>query len=161
MAKLKSSLYAYFVNTGTVAAPVWASLGKGVTSLPKSMNPQKTTETYVNEDAANTSVDSYQVSLAVAFSVWDSTSAPAHAYFQGLKDDLAVAADAETEVLEIDLNTTSPYTSKKYSAVASITDHTLTGGSAQTMSATLDYNGAPTSGTTVITAGVPVFTAAS
>ena len=34
---------AYFINTGTVEAPVWAPLGKGVTSLPLAYNPQKTT----------------------------------------------------------------------------------------------------------------------
>jgi hypothetical protein len=161
MAKKKSSLRTYFVNTGTTASPTWASLGKGITSLAVDYGAQTTTETYVNEDAANTSVDSYQASAALDITLWDATSAPAHAYIEGLRDDMATGADAETEILEIDLTTTSPYTAFVHSAVIAIGTHTMTGGSPQTLSATVYYNGAPETGTAVITAGVPVFTAAS
>ena len=159
MAKIKSSLRAYFINTGTVASPTWAALGKGITSLAVDYGAQTTTETYVNEDAANTSVDSYQASAALDITLWDSTTAPAHAYLEGLRDGMKTGADAETEILEVDLTTTSPYASFLHSAVVAIGTHTMTGGSPQTLSATVYYNGAPTTGTTVITAGVPVFTA--
>lgn len=161
MAKKKSSLRTYFVNTGTAAIPVWASLGKGITSLAVDYGAQTTTETYVNEDAANTSVDSYQASAALDITLWDATSAPAHAYIEEMRDTMATGADAETEILEIDLTTTSPYTAFLHSATIAVGTHTMTGGSPQTLSATVYYNGAPVVGTADVTSGVPMFTEVS
>ncbi|MCK9577103.1 MAG: hypothetical protein M0R51_14460, partial [Clostridia bacterium] len=71
---------------------------------------------------------------------------------------MATGADAESEILEVDLTSTSPYSSFLHSSVVAIGTHTMTGGSPQTLSGTVYYNGAPTIGTTVITDGVPVFT---
>lgn len=161
MAKKKSSLMAYFINTGTVAEPVWASLGKGVTSMPLAYNPQTTTETYINEDNATTSVDAYQVSAGIDVALWDSTSAPAHAFLEGLRTGRVVGSGAETEILEVDLSTTSPYTAQKSSAVVAVNTFTVEGGKPQTLSVSIYFNGDPTDGTTVITDGAPVFTAAS
>jgi len=160
MAKKKSSLMAYFINTGTSATPVWAPLGKGVTKLDMAYNPQVTTETYVNEDNATTSVDSYQVSAGLDVTLWDSTSAPAHAYLEELRVSRAVGADAETDILEVDLSTTSPYTAQRSSAVVAIDTFTIEGGKPQQLSCTIYENGDPIDGTVVITGGVPVFTAA-
>ena len=160
MAKKKSSLRAYFINTGTTESPTWASLGKGITSLAVDYGAQTTTETYVDEDAATTSVDSYQVSAALDVTLWDATSAPAHEYLEGLRDSMATGADAETEILEIDLTTTSPYKAFRHNAVVAVGTHTMTGGSPQTLSATVYYNGAPETGTAVITGGTPAFTPA-
>jgi len=161
MAKLKSPLMAYFINTGSSGSPDWATLGKGITSLPFAMNPQTTTETYINEDNANTSVDSYQASIALDITLWDASTAPAHAYLKNLRDTFAVAADAETEILEIDLNTTSPYTARLYSVAVAPDTYTLTGGSPQTLSVTIYVNGSPTVGTATIAAGTPTFTPTS
>ncbi|MEM5781255.1 MAG: hypothetical protein AAGU02_08900, partial [Lawsonibacter sp.] len=72
---------------------------------------QVTTETYVNEDSATTSVDSYQASAGLDVTLWDETSAPAHAYLEELRDNMATGADAETEILEVDLTAASPYPS--------------------------------------------------
>ena len=160
MAKKKSSLMAYFINTGTAAVPVWAPLGKGVTSLPLAYNPQKSTETYIDEDNATTSVDSYQVSAGLDITLWDSTSAPAHAYLEKKRTDRAVGADAETQILEVDLSTVSPHAAELNNAVVAIDTFTVEGGKPQQLSVTIDYNGDPTKGTVVVTAGVPVFTAA-
>lgn len=159
MAKKKSSLMAYFINTGTVAAPVWASLGKGITSLPLAYNPQKDTETYITEDNATTSVDSYQVSAGIDVSLWDATSAPAHAFLEEMRRDRAVGSDAETEILEVDLSTTSPYTAQKSTAAVAVDTFTVEGGKPQKLSVTIYFNGDPANGTVVITDGAPVFTA--
>lgn len=159
MAKKKSSLMAYFLNIGSVASPNWAPLGKGVTSLPVAYNPQTTTETYVNEDNATTSVDSYQVSIGLDIALWDATSAPAHAYLEQLRRSRAVGSDAEVEILEVDLSTASPYTAQKNSAVVATDTFTVEGGKPQTLSDTFYYNGNPTNGTVTITNGIPAFTA--
>ena len=159
MPKKKSSLMAYFINTAALPSRVWAPLGKGVTTLPLAYNPQVTVETYVNEDNAAASVDSYQVQAGIDVALWDSTSAPAHAFLESKRVARAVGADAETEILEVDLNGSSPFRAELNSAVLSIENFTIEGGKPQQLSVTLNFNGDPVPGTVVITDGVPVFTA--
>jgi methionine-rich copper-binding protein CopC len=158
MAKLKSSLNAYFINIGTVASPTWARLGKGVTSIPVSYNPQVTTENYVDADNAESSVDSYQVSSAIDVSLHDAEAAPAHAYLEELRTTRAVGDDAETQILEIDISGDSPYPAQLNNAVVAVDTFTIEGGKPQQLSVTIYYNGDPTEGTAVVTDGVPVFT---
>ena len=93
--------------------------------------------------------------------MWDSTSAPAHAYLEGLRTDRAVQGDAETQILEVDLSAASPHPAELNNAVVAIDTFTVEGGKPQQLSVTIDYNGDPTKGTVVVTAGVPVFTAAA
>lgn len=159
MGKKKSSLMAYFLNIGTLAVPNWASLGKGVVSLPLAYNPQVTTETYINEDNATNSVDSYQVSAGIDVALWDATNAPAHAYLETLRKLRAIGSDAEVQVLEVDLSTPSPYASQLNNAVIAIENFTVEGGKPQQLSSTIYYNGDPVQGTVVITNGTPAFTA--
>lgn len=156
--KKKSSLMAYFLNIGTPASPNWAPLGKGVVSLPIAYNPQTTTETYINEDNATTSVDSYQVSAGIDVALWDAVSAPAHAFLENLRKTRAVGSSAEVEVLEVDLSTNSPYASQKNAGVIAIDTFTVEGGKGQQLSQTIYFNGDPTSGTTTISNGTPAFT---
>lgn len=160
MAKKKSSLMAYFLNIGTPAVPNWASLGKGVMSLPLAYNPQVTTETYINEDNATTSVDSYQISAGIDVALWDAASAPAHSFLENLRKIRAVGADAEVEILEVDLSTTSPYGAQKNSGVIATDTFTVEGGKPQQMAVTIYYNGDPVDGTVTLEAGVPSFSAA-
>lgn len=159
MAKKKSSLMAYFINIGTTGSPNWASLGKGVASLPLAYNPQVTTETYIDEDNATTSVDSYQVSAGIDVALWDAVSAPAHAFLENLRRLRAVGSDAEVEILEVDLSTSSPYTAQKNSGVIAIDTFTVEGGKPQQLSQTIYFNGDPVDGTVTIAAGVPTFVA--
>lgn len=65
MGKVKRSQFRTFINTGTVLAPVWALLGKGITESAVAANPQVTTEQYVSDDEPTTDIDSYQRSLPV------------------------------------------------------------------------------------------------
>lgn len=160
MGKKASSLMAYFINTGTTAVPVWSKLGKGVTSLPLEYGAQVTTETYIDDENAVTSVDSYQVSAGIDISLFDDTTAPAHAYLEDLRKSRATGAAAETEILEVDLSTTSPYTAQKNSAVVALGTFTVEGGKPQVLNVTIYYNGAPVDGTVAISGGVPTFTAA-
>jgi hypothetical protein len=157
--KKKSSAVAYFINTGTTAAPVWAKLGKGVTSLPIDYGAQTTTEAYIDEDNATTSVDSYQVSAGIDVAIWEENAA--HAYLEKLRKDRAVGTAAETQILEVfDITGTSPYAAQLNNAAIALGTFTVEGGKPQTLSVTIYFNDDPTDGTVVITAGVPVFTAA-
>lgn len=158
MPKKKSSLMAYFLNIGTVGAPNFASLGKGISSLPIAYNPQVTTETYITEDNATSSVDSYQVSAGIDVALWDSVSAPAHAYMETIRRTRAVGPNCESQILEIDISGASPYPATLNNAVIALDTFTIEGGKPQQLSQTIHYNGDPVQGTATITNGVVAFT---
>ena len=57
MEKIKRSLFAAFINTAPgEEAPNWAKMGKGITSQKISYNPTVTTEQYIDEDNAYSTV---------------------------------------------------------------------------------------------------------
>lgn len=161
MGKIKSSLMAYFLNIGTIGSPNWAPLGKGVAQIPLAYNPQVTTETYVTEDNATSSVDGYQVNAGLTVTKWDSTNAPAHAFIENLRKTRAVGAAAEAQVLEVDISGGSPYPATLNNAVMAIDGLTLEGGKPQVLGTTLYFNGDPTQGTATVTNGTPAFTPAA
>jgi hypothetical protein len=159
MPKKKSSLMVFFLDIGTVGSPNWAPLGKGVSQLPLAYNPQVTTETYVTEDNATSSIDSYQVNTGLSITLWDAVSAPAHAYIENLRKTRAVGSNAECQVLEVDISGSSPYPATLNNAVLAIDNFNLEGGKPQQLGTTLYFNGDPTQGTCTIANGVPAFTA--
>ena len=60
MEKIKRSLFATFINTTPGGGEAtWAKMGKGITAQNLSYNPNVTTEQYIDEDNATSSVDSY------------------------------------------------------------------------------------------------------
>ena len=54
--KIKRSLLATFLNTGTSESPTWSLIGDGVTEQTINYNPQTTDETYINQDSGDTDV---------------------------------------------------------------------------------------------------------
>lgn len=75
MAEQNMSKFAYFINTTPSAtAPTYKRLGSGVITAKMAYGPQKTTETYINEDTAHTTVDSYQPNLPITMKVYPGDS---------------------------------------------------------------------------------------
>lgn len=62
--KIKRSLLATFLNTGTAETPVWSLIGDGVTEQTISYNPQTSDETYINQDSGETDVESYKPTIS-------------------------------------------------------------------------------------------------
>lgn len=71
MSEQKRSKLAHFVNTTPSATvPTYKRVGNGVTTGTMNYNPQTTTETYIHEDVAHTTVDSYQPNLPLEQTVY-------------------------------------------------------------------------------------------
>lgn len=154
--KIKRSQIAAFLNTGTSNSPVWSLIGRGVTSQTISYNPQTTTEQYIHEDNATTSVDSYQVNISTPQTAY--AGDPVFDYVDGLRQRRAIGTDAETEILIVYLYTSSPYKAEKCRATIQIDDFGGDGGASVVLNYTINLNGDPEFGTVVITDGKPVFT---
>ena len=158
MEKIKRSLFATFINTtpgdGT---PTWAKMGKGITSQNVSYNPNVTTEQYIDEDNAYSSVDSYAPSLDGTQTCYKGEAV--FTYIDGLRQKRAVGADLETEVLFVYLydGTENAYKAEKNACVIQLGEFGGEGGGSVQLTYTIGLNGDPEQGAATITDGKVAF----
>lgn len=158
--KVKRSDFASFLNVGTVEAPVWARMGKGITSQQISYNPQTTSETFINEDSATTTLDSYAPTMNTPQTAYAGDKV--FDYVDDLRQRRAVGADCETEILLVYIYDAegSAYAAEKQKVAIQIDDFGGDGGASNVINYTLNFVGESTKGTCAIADGTPTFTSA-
>ena len=124
-------------------------------------NPQTTTETYIVNDNATSTLDSYQIAFdgemkcAKGDAVFD--------YIDGLRYNVAVGDDAVSEVVLVDTYQTKGssggYRAQKFACTVSVNSFGGDGGQTPTISFNIAVNGDPVQGTATISAGTCTFTA--
>ena len=158
MEKIKRSLFATFINTTPGdGEPTWAKMGKGITSQKISYNPTVTTEQYIDEDNAYSSVDSYAPSLDGTQTCYKGE--PVFEYIEALRQKRAVGNDLETEVLFVYLydGTENAYKAEKNACVIQLGDYGGDGGGSVQLTYTIGLNGDPEQGTATIAEGKVTF----
>ena len=158
MEKIKRSLFATFINTTPGETENWVRMGKGITSQNISYNPNVTTEQYIDEDNAYSSVDSYAPSLDGAQTCYKGE--PVFEYIDGLRQNRAVGSDLETEVLFVYMyaGEATAYKAEKNKCVIQLGEYGGDGGGNVTMTYTIGLNGDPEVGTATVTSGKVTFT---
>lgn len=135
-----------------------ALVGNGMTSGSYSYEANETNETYIVNDNATTTIDSYAVSLdgemkcIYGDEVYD--------YINGLRYKLATGTDAESTVLLIDKydkNTDNSFKAQKFNCSISISSYGGDGGATPTIGFKINVNGDPINGSVTMTSGKPVF----
>ena len=161
MEKIKRSLFATFINTSPGETENWVRMGKGITSQNISYNPNVTTEQYIDEDNAYSSVDSYAPSLDGTQTCYKGE--PVFEYIDGLRQQRAVGAALETDVLFVYMyaGATGSFKAEKNKCVIQLGEYGGDGGGNVTMTYTIGLNGDPTFGTASVTGGTVKFTAAT
>ena len=160
MEKIKRSLFATFINTTPGGGEAtWARMGKGITSQNISYNPNVTTEQYIDEDNAYSSVDSYAPSLDGTQTCYKGE--PVFTYIDSLRQNRAVGAKLETEVLFVYLydGAESAYKAEKNACVIQLGEYGGDGGGNVQLSYTIGLNGNPVVGTAAIANSSVTFTA--
>ena len=146
-------------GTGT---PTWGLVGNGMTSGSYSYEAAETSETYIVDDNATTTIDSYSISLdgemkcLFGDEVYD--------YINGLRYNLAVGSDAVTEVLLVDkydVSESGAYKAQKFNCSVSVSSYGGDGGTTPTIGFKINVNGTPTNGTVTLADGNPTFVAAA
>ena len=155
--KIKRSQVAAFLNTGTTETPIWSKMGKGITEQTIAYNPQATTENYIHEDSATTSIDSYQVNISTPQTAY--TGEPVFDYVDKIRQTRGVGAAAETEILLVYLYTASPYKAELNKASLQVDDFGGEGGGNVVLNYTINLNGDPKLGAVVVTEGKQLYTA--
>ena len=144
MAKVKRSLFRSFLNTGTLLSPTWSLIGQGVTSGAISYDPQVEEETYIHEDSATITVESYSPQLPLEASAV--TGDAVFEYLDTLRKGRKILTDAETEVVNVWLYQTaiaSYYAAEKQPCSVQIDEFGGEGGSSVKINYTVNFLGSP------------------
>lgn len=161
--KVKRSDFATFLNVTPSATATYARMGRGITSQQIAYNPATTNETYIHEDSASTSVDSYAPTIATPQTCYAGDTV--FDYIDGLRQKRVVGAACETDILLVYIydSTTSEsgttYAAEKQKVAIQIDDFGGDGGASTVINYTLNFVGDATVGSVTISDGVPTFTA--
>lgn len=99
MPKVKRSLFKTFLNTGTIEAPVWSLIGRGVTAGSIAYNPKVEEEHYIHEDSATAVVESYSPKYAIEASAIAGDAV--YDYLDALRIGRSVFEDVVTEAVNV------------------------------------------------------------
>lgn len=147
MTKVKRSQFKTYLNTGTLPSPTWSLIGSGVTSALVNYNPKTLEETYIDEDSASISIESYAPTMPVEMTANNGNAA--FEYLDGLRKGRSVLGDTETEVVNIWLYETPAggyYHAEKQSVSIQVDDFGGDGGASAKLNYTINYIGEPTIG---------------
>jgi hypothetical protein len=147
MPKIKRSQFKTFLNTNTLESPTWSLIGDGVTTGAIGYNPKTTEETYIHEDSAVITIDSYAPTMPL-----ESTAISGDAVFEfidTLRKSRAVLSLAEAEVVNV-WNYKTPiggyYPAEKQSISLQVDEFGGEGGSAAKLNFTVNFIGDPVIG---------------
>jgi hypothetical protein len=146
--KVRRSLLKTFLNTLPGGAATYALIGEGVTAGKIAYNPKVTDETYIDNDTATISVDSYAPKMAV-----EQTAIVGDAVFtfiDALRIARAILSDAETDIVNVWAYKTggpTAYPAEKQTVSIQIDDFGGDGGNVTKINYTVNYIGAPVPGT--------------
>ena len=147
MAKVKRSLFRSFLNTGTLVSPTWSLIGDGVTTAMVNYNPQTVEETYIVDDSASISVDSYAPNFPV-----EMTAIAGDAVFDfidALRKGRSVLSAAEGEIVNVWMYRTPAlgyYLAEKQAVSVQVDDFGGDGGAATKLNYTINFVGDPVKG---------------
>jgi hypothetical protein len=146
--KVKRSKIATFVNTTpTSTNATYKLLGVGVVTGTVAMNPKTTEETYIHEDTASISVDSYAPTLPVEMTVVSDDDV--FEFVDALRQSRSVLGDAETDIVNVwkyQSSAGGSYPAEKQRVSVQIDDFGGDGGTPAKINFTFNYVGNASSG---------------
>jgi hypothetical protein len=148
MGKLKRSLFAIFLNTGTSETPAYNLMGEGITSQTVNYNPQTSEENYIHQDSGVTDVESYKLTIPTPQTAI--AGDPVFTFVDNLRKNRAVLSDARTDVVLVELygtETSGAYPAEKNICSIQVDDFGGEGGSSIAINYTVNLIGDPTKGT--------------
>lgn len=153
-----------FLNTGTLVTPVWSLIGPGVASAKIAYNPKTESVTFISDDNASVSVESYAPALPIEMIA--NNGDPVFEFIDALRKSRATLGDAETELANVWYYETPAggyYPAEKQSVAISTEDIGGDGGVSAKINYTISFLGDPTFGifkpvATAAFAAAPVLT---
>lgn len=148
MAKVKRSEFATFLDTTPATTPTWSRVGDGVTTGLVNYNPEVTTETYIHEDTATTTVERYAPNMPIEAQCINTDAV--FEFVDNLRRTRAIGTAAETDMLMVYLYET-PVSTDQYPAELQpvsiqIDSFGGDGGVINRINFTINFRGNPTTG---------------
>ena len=156
--KIKRSEVQTFINTTPLSTATYKLLGDGVTTGTINYNPKTNEETYIHEDSATITLDSYAPTLPVEATA--KSGDEAFDFVDNLRVTRAVLDDAETDIVNVWMYETggpTAYPAEKQSVSIAIDSFGGDGGVAAKINYTINFIGDPVLGT--FNASTSAFTA--
>lgn len=146
--KVKRSLLKTFLNTTPLSSATYSLIGEGVAAGKIAYNPKLTSETYISNDNATVTVDSYAPKMPVeqVAKVGDAV----FNFIDAIRIARSILGDAETDIVNVwayKAGGPTAYPAEKQPVAISIEDFGGDGGSVNKINYTLNYVGAPIPGT--------------
>jgi len=146
--KIKRSQVLTYINTTPLAAATYVLLGDGVVSGKITYNPKTTEETYISQDSATISLESYAPTLPIEATA--KFGDPAYDFIDGLRTGRKVLSDAETTIVNAwnwKAGGPTAVPAERQSVSIQIDDFGGEGGTAVKINFTINFIGDPTVGT--------------
>lgn len=137
----------------------WGLYGKKSTTATYTYNPSTTSETYIVDDNATVTIDSYNVSIDGNMKCYYGDAI--YDYINKIRYYLAVGDEAKTKALLVDKYDTEDGTTFKaqvFECTIAISGYGGDGGVTPTITFTINLNGTPKNGTVTMAGKVPTFT---
>lgn len=152
-----------FLNTTPKAeTESWGLYGKKSTSATYSYNPSSTSETYIIDDNATVTLDSYNITIDGDMKCYFGDEV--YDFINSLRYNLAIGEDAKTQALLIDKydvegeGSSATFKAQVFEATISVESYGGEGGVTPTITFTIGLNGTPKKGTVTFAGNVPSFT---
>ncbi len=146
--KIKRSQFATFLNTTPDSTATYNIIGDGVTTGTVNMNPEVTTETYIDSDTASTEIERYAPNIPIEASA--KAGDAVFEFVDALRKDRAVLADAQTDIVNVwlyETPTLSEYPAEKQTVSIQVDSFGGDGGTAVKLNYTVNYIGDAVKGT--------------
>jgi hypothetical protein len=144
---IRRSKFQTFLNTGTPSVPIWSAIGDGVATAKQALNPKVTNETYINQDNASISVDSYAPKMPVEMLAKSGDAA--FEWLDTIRYARTVLDSAETEIVNVYLYNTPTlgfYIAEKQKVSIQIDDFGGEGGDMAKLNYTINFIDTPVEG---------------
>ena len=148
MAKIKRSQLMTFMNTTPSGAATYSLIGDGVTGGSISYNPQVEEETYIHQDSATITVESYSPKLSLEASAVAGDAV--FDFIDALRVARAVLADAQTDIVNVwayESGGPTAYPAEKQNVSIQVDEFGGEGGSSVKINYTVNFIGDPIPGT--------------
>jgi len=148
MAKIKRSQLMTFMNTTPSAAATYSLIGDGVTGGSISYNPQVEEETYIHQDSATITVESYSPKLSLEASAVAGDAV--FDFIDALRVARAVLTDAQTDIVNVwayESGGPTAYPAEKQNVSIQVDEFGGEGGSSVKINYTVNFIGDPIPGT--------------
>lgn len=155
----RKEIMLYINTTPKGENETWGLYGKKSTTATYTYNGSTTSETYIVDDNATVTLDSYNVTIDGNMKCYFGDAV--YDFIDELRYNLAVGDDAVTDVLLIDKYKTvseNTFRAQVFKATITIDTNGGDGGVTPTITFTIGLNGTPKQGSATITDGVPTFT---